>query len=170
MDKAFDSLGAYRKLEESGMPGPRAGATVEVVKDAMQNLVTKEYLTAELGRRFGAVDKQFAAVDRQFTESKSGVDKQFAEFKSDVNMRFTKLETKMDKGFAELGRRQAWGFVYMSVFFIGLATLFLTAQQYFDGEPAAVQPIYYFGEPPPPPTPDSQTTEPANEPPPAMTQ
>ncbi len=141
MEPAFDSLGAYRKLEESGMPGPQATATVEIVNDAMQNLVTKEYLTAELDRRFGA-------VDRQFTESKSDVDKQFTEFKSDVNMRFTKLETKMDKGFAELGRRQAWGFVHMSVFFIGLATLFLAARQYFDGEPAAVQPIYYFGEPP----------------------
>ena len=152
MDKAFDSLGAYRKLEGSGMPGPRATATVEVVKDAMQNLVTKEYLTAELDRRFGAVDRQFT------------------EFKSDVNMRFTKLETKMDKGFAEMGGRRALGFFHMSVFFIGLATLFLAARQRFNGR-VAVGPPEYSVEPGPPPTAsDSQATEPANESPPGMPQ
>ncbi len=146
MEPAFDSLGAYRKLEESGMPEPQADATVEVVKDAMRNLVTKEYLTAELDRRFDAVDKRFGEVDQQFT----AVDRQFAEFKSDVNMRFTKLETKMDKGFAEMGRTQAWGFVYMGALFIAVASLLFAALQYFDGEAAAARPVYYLGEPPPP--------------------
>lgn len=36
---------------------------MEVVNDAMKNLVTKEYLTAELDRRFGAVDKRFTKMD-----------------------------------------------------------------------------------------------------------
>ncbi len=169
MEPAFDSLGAYRKLEESGMPEPQAGATVEVVKDAMQNLVTKEYLTAELDQRFGAVDKQFSGVDQQFRE----VDKQFAAVDkqfNEVEKRLTELKSDMDRGFAEMGRRQAWGFVYMSVFFIGLATFFLTAQQRVDGRAPAGQPAHSIEPGPAPATSGSRTTGPANEPPPAMAQ
>ncbi len=136
MDKAFDSLAAYRKLGESGMPEPQATATVEVVSDAMRNLVTKEYLTAELDRRFAKVDERFA---------------------------------KVDAGFMEMGRRQAWGFVYMSVFFIGLATLFLTAQQHFVGR-AAGQPVYSVEPDAPPAASDSRIAEPANESPPGVAQ
>ena len=139
MEQDFDSLAAYRKLEESGMPEPQADATVEVVNNAMQNFVTKEYFTAELDRRFSEVDQRFSEVDQ----------------------RLTKLDAKIDTGFAEMGRRQAWGFVYMSAFFIGLATLFLTAQPYFNGQAEAAPPDYY-SEPAPPP-PDPLPTEPANE-------
>ena len=60
---------------------------MEVVNDAMKNLVTKEYLTAELDRRFGAVDKQFGAVDKQF---------------ANVDKRFTKMDAKMEVGFASM--------------------------------------------------------------------
>ena len=56
MEQALDTLAASRKLEDSGMPERQADAVVDVVNDAMKNLVTKEYLTAELDRRFGAVD------------------------------------------------------------------------------------------------------------------
>jgi len=129
MEPAFDSLDAYRKLEESGMPEPQAGAAVEVVKDAMRNLVTKEYLTAELDRRFGEVDKRFAEVDQRFTELKSDV----------------------DKGFAEMGRTQAWGFVCMGALIIAVASLLFAALQYFDREAPAARPVYYLGEPPAPP-------------------
>ncbi len=59
------------------MPGKQAGSVVEVMNDAMQNLVTKEYLTAELDRRFGAVDKRFGTVDKRFTEMKSDMDLRF---------------------------------------------------------------------------------------------
>jgi len=161
MEPAFDSLAAYRKLEESGMPEPQAGATVEVVKDAMHNLVTKEYLTAELDRRFGAVDqqfrgvdKQFAAVDKQFSDMDKRfgeVDQRFTELKSDVDMRFTKLETKMGRGFAEMSRTQAWGFVYMGALLVAVASLLFAALQYFDREAPAARPVYYLGEPPAPP-------------------
>ncbi len=46
MSAILDTLAASRKLEESGMPEPQADAVVEVVKDAMNDLVTKEHLTA----------------------------------------------------------------------------------------------------------------------------
>ena len=42
------------------MPEPQAGAVVEVVNDAMKELVTKEFLTAELDRRFGEVREDAA--------------------------------------------------------------------------------------------------------------
>ena len=97
MDQAFDSLGAYRKLGESGMPEPQAGATVEVVKDAMQNYVTREFFTTELDRRFGAVDGKFTTVNEQFkTIDKhfEAIDKRFEA----IDERFVKLE----KGLTDL--------------------------------------------------------------------
>ena len=102
MEQAFDSLGAYRKLEESGMPDGQAGATVEVVKDSMQNFVTKEYFSAELERRFHAVDE-----------------------------RFTKLEAKLDTSVAELGKSQARGLLAMSAINIATASLLFAALQIF---------------------------------------
>ena len=57
------------------------------MEQALDTLVTKEYLTAELDRRFGAVDKQFSAVDKQF---------------ANVDKRFTKMDAKMEVGFASL--------------------------------------------------------------------
>ena len=70
MDAILDMLAASRKLEESGMPEPQAGAVAEVVNDAMKILVTKEYLTAELDRRFGDfksdMDKRFGKIDEYF--------------------------------------------------------------------------------------------------------
>ena len=39
---------------------------MDVVYDAMKNLVTREYLTAELDRRFGAVDKRFTKMELGF--------------------------------------------------------------------------------------------------------
>jgi len=69
-----------------------------------------------------------------------------------------------------MGRRQAWGFVYMSVFFIGLATLFLTAQQRFDGRVPAGQPAHSIEPGPPPAASGSRAAEPANESPPGTAQ
>ncbi len=69
MDAMLDTLAASRKLENSGMPGKQAESVVEVMSDAMQNLVTKEYLTAELDRRFGAVDTEFAKVREDAAKS-----------------------------------------------------------------------------------------------------
>ena len=83
MEQALDTLAASRKLEDSGMPERQADAVVEVVNDAMKNLVTKEYLTAtaELDRRFGAVDKRFADVDNRFTKMEVG----FASMRTDMH-------------------------------------------------------------------------------------
>ncbi len=137
MEPAFDSFDAYRKLEKSGVPEPQAGATVEVVKDAMQNLVTKEYLTAELDRRFGEVDRRFGEVDRRFGE---------------VEQRFTKLEAKVDTSVAELGRSQARGLLAMSAINIAIASLLFMALQYFGvgmGVAAPAEPGI-SAEPPPP--------------------
>ena len=114
MEQAFDSLGAYRKLEESGMPEGQAGATVEVVKDAMQNFVTREYFTAEIDRRFSAVDNEFVKL------------------RSDMDERFTKLEAELDASVAELGKSHARGLVAMSAINIATASLLFAALQFFN--------------------------------------
>ncbi len=110
MNAILDTLAASRKLEESGMPEPQADAVVEVVSHAMKDLVTKEFLTAELDRRFGTVDKEF-------TKFKSGMDK-----------RFTKLESKMDTGFAKI-REDAAKSQKSMVFFMMASTLTIFATQ-----------------------------------------
>ena len=131
MEQAFDSLGAYRKLEESGMPEGQAGATVEVVKSAMQNFVTKKFFTAELDRRFSAVDSEFEKL------------------RSDMDERFTKLEAKLDTSVAELGASQARGLVAMSAINIATASLLFAALQFFNV--GATAGAGSFAEPAPPP-------------------
>ena len=113
MEQALDTLAASRKLGESGMPGRQADAVVEVVNDAMKNLVTKEFLTAELDRRFGDLDKrlsaEFAAVGKRFAavdERFAGVDKQFA----GVDKQFAGVDKQfagVDKRFAAVDERFA---------------------------------------------------------------
>ncbi len=120
MDVKLDTLASSRTLEETGMPGPQAGAVVEIVNDAMKDLVTKEHLTVELDRRF-------AKVDRRFVKLESKVDQRFAK----VDQRFTRLEAKTETAFANLGRSQAWGFFYMSTLTIAVAALLFTALQFF---------------------------------------
>lgn len=85
MEQALDTLAASRKLEDSGMPERQADAVVDVVNDAMKNLVTKEYLTAELDRRFGAVDKRFADVDNRFTKMDAKMEVGFASMRADMH-------------------------------------------------------------------------------------
>ena len=113
MDVKLDTLASSRKLEETGMPGPQAGAVVEIVNDAMKDLVTKEHLTVELDRRFAKVDQRFTKLE------------------SKVDQRFTRLEAKTETAFANLGRSQAWGFFYMSTLTIAVAALLFTALQFF---------------------------------------
>ncbi len=91
MPQALDTLAASRKLEDSGMPERQAEATVEVVSDAMSELVTKEHLTTELNRQFAGLNQRFAEVDRQFAgvnQRFAGVDRQFA----GVNQRFAGVD------------------------------------------------------------------------------
>ncbi|MYE99289.1 MAG: hypothetical protein F4234_03780 [Gammaproteobacteria bacterium] len=152
MDAILDTLAASRKLEESGMPKPQADAAAEIVNDAMKELVTKEYLTAELDRRFGAVDQRFVAVDKRFARLKSDMDKRF----NKMDKRLTKLEAKIVTSVAELGRSQARGLLSMSAINIAIASLLFVALQNFDAEPAAAP--GNFAEPP---AFESETSEPA---------
>ena len=101
MDAKLDTLASSRKLEKSGMPRPQAEAAVEVVNDAMRNLVTKKHFNAELDRRFAKVDQ-----------------------------RFTRLEAKIEIDFANLGRSQAWGFVSICGITIAAWALLFTALQF----------------------------------------
>ena len=134
MDAKLDTLATSRKLEESGMPGPQAGAVAEVVNDAMTDLVTKEYLTVELDRgfnefergidrkldkRFGKVDEKFAKIDEKFAK----VDEKFAKVDENIN------ELKL--GIAELGKSQAWGFFSVCGTVIAAGALLFAALQFF---------------------------------------
>ena len=150
MEPAFDSLAAYRKLEESGMPEPQADAAVEVVNNAMQNFVTKEYLTSELDRRFtdfkSEMDKRFVSVDKRFSK---------------IDKRFTKLEAKIDTSIAKLGRSQARGLLAACAINMAFVSLLFVALQYFDGV-ASTAPGVSAEPPAPSPTSESEAAEPTD--------
>ena len=66
MQPAFDTLSAFRKLEQARVPKAQAEATIEVMNDATTYLVTKEYLTVELGRLMTKLDERFDKIDERF--------------------------------------------------------------------------------------------------------
>ena len=63
MDAKLDTLASSRKLEKSGMPRPQAEAAVEVVNDAMRNLVTEKHFNAELDRRFTRLEAKISSLE-----------------------------------------------------------------------------------------------------------
>ncbi|MCY4183177.1 MAG: hypothetical protein OXF43_09880 [Gammaproteobacteria bacterium] len=95
MQQAFDSLDAYRRLEESGMPEPQAGATVEVVKDAMQDLVTKQFFTTELDRRFGASDSRLDTMDSRLDTMDGRLDAMNSRLDA-MDRRFDAMDGRLD--------------------------------------------------------------------------
>ena len=112
MDAMLDTLAASRKLEETGMPEPQAGAVVEVVNDAMKNLVTKEYLKAELARSFDKFERRFERkIDRKLDERFGKVDETFGVFNerfAQINERFVQINERfgqVDKKFEQVDKR-----------------------------------------------------------------
>lgn len=135
MEQAFDTLAASRKLEESGMPKPQSDATVEVVSDAMTNLVTKEFLRAELDRRFGEVDlrftklesemnARFSDVDSRSTKLESSIDSRFKKFEGFINLRLTEFALDMTKSQGRLS-------LSLAGFIIAALGLHFAALQYY---------------------------------------
>ena len=138
MNQILDTLAASRKLEDSGVPQAQAEATVGVVNDAMKDLVTKQFLTAELDKRFGGVDKRFGKMESDIDKRFGDVDKRFGKMKSDIDKRFSdmdrrfgELEAKIDTNHAKLGRSMAWGFLSLAGLMIGGGTLLVATLPFF---------------------------------------
>ena len=131
MNQILDTLAASRKLEDSGVPQAQAEATVGVVNDAMKDLVTKQFLTAELDKRFGGVDKRFGKMESDIDKRFGAVDKRFGKMKSDMDRRFDELEAKIDTYHAKLGRSMAWGFLSLAGLMIGGGTLLVATLPFF---------------------------------------
>lgn len=72
----FDTLEFVRRLEQVGVPSEQAEAQAEVLTEAfnvnLEELVTKDYLTAEFA-------KERAYMDTRFAEQNAYIDKRFAE-------------------------------------------------------------------------------------------
>ena len=138
MDAKLDTLTTSRKLEKSGMPGPQAEALVEIVNDAMNDLVTKEFLKVELDRSFNEFERK---LDRKLDERFGTVDEKFDK----VNERFKRADASINElklSIAALGKSQAWGLVYMCGFIIATAALLFTALQFFGTDAGAAPMIF----------------------------
>ncbi len=89
MQPAFDTLSAFRKLEQARVPKAQAEATIEVMNDATTYLVTKEYLTVELGRLMTKLDERFDKIDERFDK----IDERFAR----IDERFGRIDERFGK-------------------------------------------------------------------------
>ena len=91
MQPAFDTLSAFRKLEQARVPKAQAEATIEVMNDATTYLVTKEYLTAELGRLMTKLDERFDKIDERFAR----IDERFGKVEKSITGLDAKHETNL---------------------------------------------------------------------------
>ncbi len=66
----FDTLKFVRRLEQVGVPSEQAEAQAEILAEAfkvnLEELVTKEYLTAEFAKERAYTDAQFAEIRGNF--------------------------------------------------------------------------------------------------------
>ena len=79
----FDTLKFVRRLEEAGVPAKQAEVQAEVLTEAfnvnLEELVTKDYLTAEFAKQDARIETQFA---ERFAAERIHNDKQFAEMRA----------------------------------------------------------------------------------------
>ena len=98
MNQALDTLAASRKLQHVGMQGAHAEAVVEVVNDAMKNLVTKDQLKAELDQSFHAFERKLdAKLEKRFTK----IDDRFEAMDAKFEAKFDEVNKKLDKAIAD---------------------------------------------------------------------
>ncbi|MEQ8314867.1 MAG: hypothetical protein RL839_05350 [Gammaproteobacteria bacterium] len=68
----FDTLKFVRRLEQVGVPSEQAEVQAEVLTEAfnvnLEELVTKDYLTAEFAKERAYTDTRFEAVNVKFAE------------------------------------------------------------------------------------------------------
>lgn len=99
----FDTLKFVRRLEEVGVPSEQAEVQAEVLTEAfrvnLEELVTKEYLTAEFAKQNARIETKMA---ERFAEQQTYMDKRFADG-------FAEQRIYMDKrfanGFAEINTK-----------------------------------------------------------------
>ena len=93
----FDSLTLVKRLNASGMPGEQAEAVVNMTRDVMLSVATKDDIDAAIRtldpkftameQRFANIDQRFAAIDLRF----AGIDHRF----EIIEQKFTILEQRL---------------------------------------------------------------------------
>ena len=109
----FDTLKFVRRLEEAGVPSEQAEAQAEVLTEAfnvnLEELVTKDYLTAQFAEQKAYADKRFAEqqayTDKRFAEQQAYMDKRFAEQQGCMDKGFVEQKAYTDEKFAELNAK-----------------------------------------------------------------
>ena len=91
----FDTLKFVRRLEQVGVPSEQAEVQAEVLTEAfnvnLEELVTKNYLTAEFAKERAYLDTRFAEqlayINTRFAEQNAYIDTRFEQ----VNVRFKEV-------------------------------------------------------------------------------
>ncbi len=93
----FDSLTLVKRLSASGMPGEQAEAVVNMARDVMLSVPTKDDIDSgirTLDPKFATIDQRFAAIDQRF----ASIDQRFAtiDHRFDIiEQKFTILEQRL---------------------------------------------------------------------------
>ncbi len=87
----FDSLTLVKRLSGSGMPVEQAEAVVNMTRDVMVNLATKDDVNLavrSLDTKFSSIEQRFAQIDRRFME----IDQRFAQ----IDQRFIQIDHRFE--------------------------------------------------------------------------
>ncbi len=95
---AFDTLRAAQRLREGGAEEPLAEAVVEVVVDATDEHLTREYFDQRMGHMEELLDERFIQVGQRFTQ----VDQRFIQFEERMTLHEQSLDNRMDARFEAL--------------------------------------------------------------------
>ena len=100
---AFDTLRAAQRLREGGAEEPLAEAVVEVVVDATDEHLTREYFDQRMGHAEELLDERFTQVGQRFTQVDERMTLHERSLDDRMDARFEALRAEMYRMFAIQG-------------------------------------------------------------------
>ena len=113
----FDTHKAIRKLRDRGHSEGQAEATVEVIQDATDALVTREYLDSRLAEQTAALETRMAGLESSMAGLESRMETRMAGLETrmaGIEARMDGLEAKMEAQTAQLRAE-----MYRALWFFG---------------------------------------------------
>ena len=103
----FDSLNMMKRLRGTGLTEEQSEAIIDVTRDALAQLATKEDVEQAIERGIQGLDPKFAYIDKRFAD----IDQRFADIDqrfADIDQRFVQMDQRfvqMDQRFVQMDHR-----------------------------------------------------------------
>lgn len=95
----FDSLNMMKRLRSTGLTEEQSVAIIDVARDALANVATKDDVEEAVQRGLHGLDPRFVSIDQRFSD----IDRRFA----DIDRRFADIDHRfiqMDQRFASIDK------------------------------------------------------------------